>query len=126
MLRAQAEAEKPETSSWHLSESESSTHDSVDTAFVILQCLQPHKSWPEISVSPKAVRGPAGAGGQLEKVFKAAVGFLEEGSLDARTYGKRIIWQVGLPPSPRPSCSTQLHCMLFGLHLDAFRVPART
>lgn len=35
-----------------------------------------------------------GAGGQLEKVFKAAVGFLEEGSLDARTYGKRIIWQV--------------------------------
>ncbi|KAL0024777.1 hypothetical protein WJX79_006104 [Trebouxia sp. C0005] len=36
----------------------------------------------------------AGAGGQLEKVFKAAVGFLEEGSLDARTYGKRIIWQV--------------------------------
>ena len=48
MLRAQAEAEKPETSSWHLSESESSTHDSVDTAFVILQCLQPHKSWPEI------------------------------------------------------------------------------
>ncbi|KAL0049660.1 hypothetical protein WJX82_007087 [Trebouxia sp. C0006] len=36
----------------------------------------------------------AGGGGQLEKVFKAAVGFLEEGSLDARTYGKRIIWQV--------------------------------
>lgn len=36
----------------------------------------------------------AGATGQLEKVFKAAVGFLEEGSLDARTYGKRIIWQV--------------------------------
>jgi hypothetical protein len=45
---------------------------------------------------------PAGAGGQLEKVFKAAVGFLEEGSLDARTYGKRMIWQVGLPPTPPP------------------------
>ncbi len=43
---------------------------------------------------------PAGGGGQLEKVFKAAVGFLEEGSLDARTYGKRIIWQVCLPPKP--------------------------
>ena len=39
-----------------------------------------------------------GAAGQLEKVFKAAVGFLEEGSLDARTYGKRIIWQVNNLP----------------------------
>lgn len=37
-----------------------------------------------------------GASGQLDKIFKAAVGFLEEGSLDARTYGKRIIWQVSL------------------------------
>ena len=35
----------------------------------------------------------------LEKVFKAAVGFLEEGSLDSRTYGKRIIWQVSPPHS---------------------------
>ncbi len=71
---------------------------------------------------------PAGGGGQLEKVFKAAVGFLEEGSLDARTYGKRIIWQVGLPPKPPPplSCCTQLHCTLFGLHLDVIHVPART
>lgn len=31
---------------------------------------------------------------QLDRVFKAAVGLLEEGSLDARTHGKRIIWQV--------------------------------
>ena len=38
--------------------------------------------------------GVVGGAGQLEKVFKAAVGFLEEGSLEARTYGKRIIWQV--------------------------------
>ncbi|KAL3145388.1 hypothetical protein ABBQ38_001638 [Trebouxia sp. C0009 RCD-2024] len=36
----------------------------------------------------------AGAGMQLDRVFKAAVGLLEEGSLDARTHGKRIIWQV--------------------------------
>lgn len=30
----------------------------------------------------------------LEKVFKAAAGFLEEGSLEARTYGKRILWEI--------------------------------
>ena len=42
----------------------------------------------------------AGVNMQLDRVFKAAVGFLEEGSLDARTYGKRIIWQVSLAPSP--------------------------
>ena len=41
---------------------------------------------------------PAGVNLQLDRVFKAAVGFLEEGSLDARTYGKRIIWQVSNPP----------------------------
>ncbi len=95
--RTQAEAEKPNTGSRHVPESESQykTNDSVDTAFVILQCLQSQKSWSEVSESPRAV-WPAGGGGQVEKVFKAAVGFLEEGSLDARTYGKRIIWQVGL------------------------------
>eukprot|EP00891_Asterochloris_glomerata_P001321 jgi/Astpho2/1321/e_gw1.00024.62.1_t len=32
--------------------------------------------------------------GLLEKVFKAATSFLEEGSLDTRTYGKRLIWAV--------------------------------
>ncbi|KAK9817952.1 hypothetical protein WJX72_004805 [[Myrmecia] bisecta] len=30
----------------------------------------------------------------LEKVFRTAAGFLEEGSLDTRTFGKRIIWEV--------------------------------
>ena len=55
---------------------------------------------------------PAGGGGQLEKVFKAAVGFLEEGSLDARTYGKRIIWQVGLPSPPLLHPSALYGCCL--------------
>ncbi|GMH44231.1 hypothetical protein BSKO_12165 [Bryopsis sp. KO-2023] len=32
--------------------------------------------------------------GLIEKVFKAAVGFLEEGSLETRTRGKRIIWDI--------------------------------
>ena len=40
----------------------------------------------------------AGSSAQLEKVFRAAVGFLEEGSLAASTYGKRIIWQVWARP----------------------------
>lgn len=30
----------------------------------------------------------------MEKLFKTAAIFLEEGSLETRTYGKRIIWQV--------------------------------
>ncbi|GLI71807.1 hypothetical protein VaNZ11_017199 [Volvox africanus] len=30
----------------------------------------------------------------LERLFRAAAGFLEEGSLDTRTHGKRIIWHV--------------------------------
>ena len=59
---------------------------------------------------------------QLDRVFKAAVGFLEEGSLDARTYGKRIIWQVrnapfssspfSLPPPPPPPTHTHTHILL--------------
>ncbi|GFR42338.1 hypothetical protein Agub_g3246 [Astrephomene gubernaculifera] len=36
----------------------------------------------------------------IERLFKAAAAFLEEGSLDTRTHGKRIIWHVkGLMPS---------------------------
>lgn len=30
----------------------------------------------------------------LEKLFKASAAFLDEGSLDTRTYGKRIIWHI--------------------------------
>ena len=42
---------------------------------------------------------PAACPGLLEKVFRAATSFLEEGSLDTRTYGKRLIWAVrGLVP----------------------------
>lgn len=47
----------------------------------------------------------AGSGAQLEKVFKAAVSFLEEGSQDARTYGKRIIWQVSHNAQTCITCS---------------------
>ena len=50
----------------------------------------------------------AGSSGAVEKVFRAAVGFLEEGSLDSRTYGKRIIWQVSLTASLGLSCVTMI------------------
>lgn len=36
----------------------------------------------------------SGHGGLIEKIFKAAAGFLEEGSLDTRTHGKRLIWNI--------------------------------
>lgn len=32
----------------------------------------------------------------IERTFKAAAGFLEEGSLDTRTHGKRILWAIKL------------------------------
>ncbi|KXZ45846.1 hypothetical protein GPECTOR_50g640 [Gonium pectorale] len=49
------------------------------------------------------LEGCAGGGGRaalagnstcMERLFKAAAGFLDEGSLDTRTHGKRIIWHV--------------------------------
>lgn len=30
----------------------------------------------------------------LERIFKTAAGFLDEGSLETRTYGKRIVWHI--------------------------------
>ena len=37
-------------------------------------------------------RHPPSTRALLERLFKTAAAFLEEGSLEARTYGKRLIW----------------------------------
>ncbi|GLC41052.1 hypothetical protein PLESTB_000948600 [Pleodorina starrii] len=37
---------------------------------------------------------PASSNACMERLFRAAAGFLEEGSLDTRTHGKRLIWHV--------------------------------
>lgn len=45
------------------------------------------------------------------KVLRVAVGFLDEGSLECRTSGKRILWEVSTQPhTPLPAqvCCLQL------------------
>lgn len=38
----------------------------------------------------------------LERLFKASAAFLEEGSLEARTHGKRLLFEIRATVSNRP------------------------
>eukprot|EP00884_Botryococcus_braunii_P012209 jgi/Botrbrau1/2098/Bobra.0093s0006.1 len=64
--------------------SHKSMHTRTKVASQLDQCLQ----------GSRGQRLAAGSPALLDKVFRTAVGFLEEGSLETRTYGKRMVLNI--------------------------------